>query len=409
MDPTASLVHRSSGRPVRDGAVLLAGSALQDVAFAAAQLALPLVVLAETGSVAFTGLIAGASGLPVLTSPWWAVRARQWVRTGRRLAALGLFEGATMCLVPTAAAVGVLNAVVLVAAGILLGASDTLSRPGRAALLADVGDRWRPGGAARMLVWKDLIHRIGMVVGPALAALGVAAGLTSALLWTQAFAMTVSGVLACPVRAAERTTRETESTELRIRDALNARPEVFAGWLARGTGCLSWFAFALGLSVLGSEQERPGALIGWGMTSYGLGAILGTLVASQLIPRWSVLHTVRVSWSTAGLAWIAVAAWPDPLGAAVGGAIGGASVALGATTVNAAITRSSVGVTRRTLLSGQEFVVSASHSAGMLLGGVVLSAIGARWALVTTGMLVMAVAVLATSCAGRRRPKAHRQ
>ena len=72
---------------------LLAGSGVADFALRITQVALPLVILHETGSVAATGLVGGAAGVPVLLSPWWARKARQWVDSGPRLAVVAMLSG----------------------------------------------------------------------------------------------------------------------------------------------------------------------------------------------------------------------------------------------------------------------------------------------------------------------------
>ena len=43
------------------------------------------------------------------------------------------------------------------------------------------------------------------------------------------------------------------------------------GWIVRGTGCVTWFAFTLGLSVIGEERGEPGVYLAAGMTGYGVG------------------------------------------------------------------------------------------------------------------------------------------
>ncbi|WP_241998763.1 MULTISPECIES: hypothetical protein [Kribbella] len=189
----------------RDALFLLAGGGSSDLAFRVAQVALPLVVLQETGSVAATGLAGGASGIPVLLSPWWARRARQWVDSGSRLAVVAAVEAIALAMVPAAAAVGLLHAGVLIVSGLLLGCGEGLSTPGRSALLADTGDRWdrewreSVGGAVRrdravvLLMWQDGVRRVGMVVGPVIGALAVGVGLTEELLWVEAAAVLGQG------------------------------------------------------------------------------------------------------------------------------------------------------------------------------------------------------------------------
>ena len=42
----------------------------------------------------------------------------------------------------------------------------------------------------------------------------------------------------------------------------------------RGTGCVTWFAFTLGLSVVGEQRGQPSLFLAAGMTGYA-GAHLG--------------------------------------------------------------------------------------------------------------------------------------
>src|SRR5689334_19496202 len=118
------------------------------------QVALPLVILRETGSVGATGLVGGAAGVPVLLSPWWARKARQWVDSGPRLALVALVTAMALASVPAAAGLGLLTPELLVLSGLLLGCGTALSDPGRSALLADTGDRWGAGRAVLLLTWQ---------------------------------------------------------------------------------------------------------------------------------------------------------------------------------------------------------------------------------------------------------------
>ncbi len=382
-----------------DGIVLLAGSAAADLAFRVAQVALPLVVLTGTGSVAATGLVAGAEGIPVLLSPWWARRARQWLDSGRRLAGIAVFDTVALALVPAAAAAGVLNVPTLVVAGLLLGVGEALSTPGRAALLADVGDRLGPDGAVALLTWQDGLRRAGMIAGPPLGALAVAAGWALPMLWLQAGVVLLSGLLAWPV-AGEPTVRDLPAPS--IWSAVSARPEVLRGWVIRGTGCLTWFAFTLGLSVIGAECGRPGVYLAAGMTGYGLGAVLGTTLAVAAVRRVSPRATAGAAWTVVGLGWLAMGVWTTPFAIALIAAVAGVAVVLGIAAISAIITRSSAGAERRALLSGQSVVVTASSAAGMLFGGPLIGALGAERTLRLTGVLTAAAALAATIGRPRR-------
>jgi predicted MFS family arabinose efflux permease len=370
---------------------LLAGSGTADFAFRIAQVALPLVILRETGSVSATGLVAGAAGIPVLLSPWWARRARQWVDSGPRLAVVAAVSAVALASVPAAAGLGVLSPELLILSGLLLGCGDALATPGRSALLADTGDRWGPGRAVMLLTWQDGLRRIGMLLGPSIGALAVSAGFTNLLLWLEAAAVITSGLLACTVRGEALPGSEQVPS---IRQSLRGRTEVLYGWVVRGAGCATWFAFTLGLSVVGEQRGRPGVYLAAGMTGYGVGSLVGTAVSLAVVRRTKPVLTAVVAWGWSGLCWIAMGLWTTPPIAALAGALCGVAVVIGIAAISVLITRSSAGAERRALLSGQTVVVNASSAAGMLAGAPIIGAAGPEHTLVGAGILTTGVALL---------------
>jgi len=370
---------------------LLAGGGVADFAFRIAQVALPLVILRETGSVAATGLVGGAAGVPVLLSPWWARHARQWVDSGPRLAVVAAVSAAALALVPMAAALGLLTPELLVASGLLLGCGDALSNPGRSALLADTGDRWAAGRAVVLLTWQDGLRRTGMMLGPAVGAFAVLGGLTNGLLWVEAGAVLAAGLLACTVKA-ERAPDSAAPPS--IRASLPGRPDVLYGWIVRGTGCVTWFAFTLGLSVIGEERGRAGIYLAAGMTGYGVGSLVGTAISLAVVRRTRPVPLAATAWAVMGLCWVGMGVWTTPPVVAAMGALSGLTVVLGIAAISVLITQSSAGAERRALLSGQTVVVNSGSSAGMLAGGPVIAVAGAEHTLVGTGVLTVIVAVL---------------
>ncbi|MET9312571.1 MFS transporter [Kribbella sp. NPDC003505] len=371
--------------------VLLAGSGTADFAFRIAQVALPLVILRETGSVAATGLVAGAAGVPVLLSPWWARRARQWVDSGPRLAVVALVSAIALASVPAAAGSGILSPEWLILSGLLLGCGDALSNPGRSALLADTGDRWGDGRAVQLLTWQDGLRRFGMLIGPTVGALAISTGLTNGLLWIEAASVAGGGLLAC----AARSDRAPEGLVTpSIRGSLRGRTEVAYGWVVRGTGCVTWFAFTLGLSVVGEERGQPGVYLAAGMTGYGVGSLVGTAVSLAVVRRTRPTVAASLAWAWSGLCWVGMGVWTTPPVVAVMGALSGVTVVIGIAAISVLITRTSAGAERRALLSGQSVVVSAGSAAGMLVGGPIIGAVGAELALIGSGLVTAAVALL---------------
>jgi MFS family permease len=370
---------------------MLIGIGITDFTYRTSQVALPLVVLAGTGSAAATGLVAGAAGVPVLLSPWWTRRLRHRIVSGRGVAACYVVEALALSVVALAATVGHLDMVLLAGAGLLLGSAEALDGPGRDALVADHGDRMGPDRALGLLTLRDLIRRIGMVTGPAVGGLVVGRGQAVPLLWAEVASILVSAALADGVPAT------TRYGEVRVADPIwgvvRRRQDVLAGWVVRGTGCALWFSFTLGLALLGVEENRGGAFLAAGMTAYGVGSVLGTLGAVRLLRMLPVLPSIVAAWAITGGCWIAMGllhTMPVVVASAV---VSGLAVVVGNAGVTAQITRGSTGAERRTLMAGQSVVVNAASSIGLLVGGPVLAAIGATTALQLAGWVTAAVAV----------------
>lgn len=379
----------------RDAALVLTGIGLTDLMFRVAQVAVPLVVLAATGSAALTGLAAGATAVPVLLSPWWARRLRGRIRSGRAIALCYLGEAASLAAIPAAATAGLLSWPVLLLAGLALGVFETLDGPARDTLIADLGDRIAADRAFALLSTREFFRRAGMVAGPALGGAAVGWGHPLALLWAEAIAVLVSALLTALVGPAEdrRTTRTVPPATARIWPAVRGRRDVLLGWVVRGTGCTLWFAFSLGLALLGAETGRPGTLMATGLAAYGAGSLVGTPVSVLLLRRLPVLPAVCAAWALTGLAWALMGVTGSLLVIGAVAAVSGVAVAIGNGGVTALITRTSAGDERRALLAGQSVLVNGSSSAGLLVGGPVLALLGARQSLVGCGSLVALVAL----------------
>ncbi|WP_425280847.1 MFS transporter [Micromonospora terminaliae] len=357
--------------------------------------ALPLVALAETGSAWTTGLVGGAVGLPMLTSAWWARGLRQRLTTGPALAAVLAIQVLGLLVVPVGAAVGAVGPFHLAAAGLVTGAATTLSGPGQRALLADIcagGD-----AAARMLAWQDFAHRSTMILAPPLAGWAVTVGGPLRLLWAEAAGVALGAVLLLAVRGtAAPAAAEEAAAAPALRHVLARHPEVCRAVTMAGVGGLAWFAFTLGLAILGAETGRPGLLISAGMTGYGAGSLAGALVAPVLVPRLPPLATVAAGWILLGATFATLPAVTASLPLiAVLAAAGGLAMPLGIGAVNRLITTRTEGAERRAAFAVESLVHDGAVSIGLLGGGAVIGLAGAGPTLVVAGAAQIAVGLLA--------------
>ena len=403
--------------PTRQIRTLLLSNAIEHLAYRFTQIALPLVVLREFDSAAMAGLVGGLSGVPVITSPWWARRLRQRLGDGRGLALVSLWQAGAVLVVPIALALGALHPVVLAVAGLAVGVSDALASPGRTAVLGDLGDRVGGDAAVRVITWDDALRRGAMVVGPALAGLGVQLGWTHALLWVEGLALVVSALLVhrvvvpiAPVTPVP-TSRSTPPADTPsaatapapapgILASVRDHPDVLRGWVMRGTSCLLWFAFALGLAVEGERTGRAGALYATALTAYGLGSLVMTLAIARRPPSAQPLRLATIAWVGQGLAFAAMAVWTTPVTVGVCAAAAGAVTVVGIRAMMQVLLTRTHGPARRAALAGQSILVDVTVSVGMLAGGLVIDHAGPRPTLALTGLVTAAVALVAGLTAG---------
>jgi hypothetical protein len=434
--------------PTRDIRIVLTSNAIEQLAFRFTQIALPLVVLQELGSAAAAGVVGGVAGVPVVTSPWWARRLRQHLADGRGLALVSAWQGLAVLVVPIALMAGLFHPVLLALVGLAVGVSDALASPGRTALLGDLGDRLGDGAATRVVTWDDAVRRGAMVVGPALAGLGVHLGWTHALLWVEGVALLGSAVLVRHVGSpvvgvrpvgvppvgtppvgrppvgeghaeeragADRAVAEGQEpgsvphgrenhTAPGILDSVRAHPAILRGWVMRGTSCLVWFAFALGLAVLGERTGQSGTLYATALTAYGIGSLLMALVIAHRPPAARPLRLATQAWVGQGLAFAAMSMWTSPAPIALCATVAGVVTVVGIRAMTQVLLVETSGPARRAALAGQSILVDATVSAGMLLGGLVLDRIGPQPVLLAAGLLTAGIAALAGSTGPIRRP-----
>jgi hypothetical protein len=381
---------------------LVTAWSLTHFGYRAAFIALPLLVLEETGSAWALGLVAGAAGIPTITAPWWTRRLQRRITSAGSLARLLAAEGVATLVVPVAAVTGRLTPEIMVGSGLAVGVLNAVSGPLDSALLAALGDRRDPEhGAARLLAVQDTGVRLAMTLAPLatlplIAVVGAAA--TVALEGTLSL---LGALLVATVRLSAHT--DAEESVPRLRDLLSRHPVIRAGWLVRGAGCAAWFAFPLGLSVLGIEQGRGVLLATVGLTAYAAGSLVGSVlgVAAVRFARPSLLNAG--AWVVAGVGWLSMAAHPTPLVIGAAAVVMGLAVPAGNAATTALVTRSTFGLERRSALTAQATVVVGASSLGSLVGGPLIATIGARAAIGGAGAMVLVVAMAVA--AARREPR----
>ncbi|WP_433348546.1 hypothetical protein ACQP25_34095 [Microtetraspora malaysiensis] len=381
----------------RDIAAMLITTFLTWMGQRTTAVALPLVALAETGSAWTTGLVGGAVGLPMLTSAWWARGLRQRLTTGRALTGVLAVQVVGLLVVPIGAALGTVGPIHLAAAGLITGCATAVSAPAQRALLADICDCLGSGVAARMLAWQDFAHRSTMILAPPLAGWAISVSGPFELLWAEAAGVGLGAAVLLTVRGDATATTGGEVTDApALRHVLARHPEVRRAVTMSGVGGLVWFAFTLGLAILGAETGRPGLLISAGMTGYGAGSLIGALMAPTVVPRLPSLGTMATGWIVLGAVFTALPAVTSSLVLiACLAAVGGFAMPLGIGSMNRLITVRTDGAERRAAFAAESLVHDGAVSLGLFVGGAIIGVAGAGPTLVVAGVAQVAVALLA--------------
>ena len=194
--------------------------------------------------------------------------------------------------------------------GLVVGAATSVGGPATRAMLADLGDRIGPGVAVRALAWQDLAHRISMVASPPVAAWVVTQHGAMPLMWADTIAVLLAAVLVASVGRYAVRHRSAAAVPRRAREVLRAHPVVADGIAMAAVGWFWWFAFALGLAILGAETGRPGQLVAAGMAGYGIGSLAGSASAPLLVTRLPRVPTMVIGWIVLGATFAALP-WVD--------------------------------------------------------------------------------------------------
>lgn len=365
------------------------------------EIALPLIALQQTGSVWAMGLVAGSSGIALLTSPWWAARLRHRLTSGPALAVVLGAQALGHLTIAVAAALDAITVVYLCLSGLLVGAATAVAGPATRAALADLGDRLGPGVAVRALAWQDVAHRISMVVSPPVAAWVVTQHGAMPLMWADAIAVGLAALLVLRVGRYALRHSAVEAVPRRAREVLRAHPVVADGLIMAAVGWFWWFAFALGLAVLGVETGRPGQLVAAGMAGYGIGSLAGAITAPLVVMRLPRVPTMITGWIALGATFTSLP-WLDGslVALALACAAGGFVTPLGTAALNALITEQTSGPDRRTAFAAQQVAGSGGASVGMLSGGAVIAVLGAETTMHVAGLILIAVPLLVVARAG---------
>jgi hypothetical protein len=392
----------------RPSLALLAARAVSAVGDHAAALALPLVALALTHDPRVLAVALAAGRIPVMLAPWWVSRLPGRLRTARMLPWWGLAQAGAAMLVPAAVWSGVLDDVrtptivtVVVVAALLLGSCDAVADSVGAAALCDLAST-NADGTARVLSMDDLAGRVARLAGPALAAVIAVAWSPVAVLALDAAsflmaapftAWAVRGLMPDPAPAPHSLGRRLLPES--VRRVLKEQPAVGAAWRLRGVGCFAWGGYSVGLPLLLADGPGPTApRLAVVTFSYAAASLAGSGVLSARPVRSRLLLASVLAWAVVGACFL-VMAWGATLPVlAAAAAVMGAAVPMANVTTTQQVAAVTSGEQRVLAMLTQTAVVNGASTAGLMLTGALISAVGARPVLALGGIGVLLAALL---------------
>jgi MFS family permease len=391
----------------RDFLLIWIGGAISSLGSQASQLALPLLVLAVTGSPAkagFLGAIRGASYL-LFGLPAGALIDR-WNRRAVMVIADGL-RALAFASIPLALVVGRLTAVQLYAVSciegvgfIAHGLADTASTP-RIVPKAQI-----PAALAQAQVLESISRTIGPTFGGALFAISRALPFVADAL---SYAVSIVAILA--VRTPLAAERAAQAPHLGREIAaglawLRGQRTLFTITWVHGAVNFVYGGYPLLIIALAQRLGAGSSAIGLVFTLGGVGTLIGAALAPVILRRFAVGRVILATVWPFTLVWVPYALAPTPLalgltllvGLLMAGIYSGAIVAYRLVRTPDAMQGRVIGVGRLLTFGGE--------SLGYLLMGLLIQRFGAvATALIMLPPAILLAAITTLSPGVRRAPR----
>jgi len=312
----------------RDFLLLWGGQALSDIGGAVSLLAYPLLVLALTHSPAQAGFVAAMRALPamLLSLPAGALVDR-WDRR-RIMLACDLVRALSIVSIPIALGFGALTIWQLYITALIEGSLAVVFELAESAGVAQVVARDQLGSAVAR---QELVEGTTSLVGPSLSGVLYTLGAMVPFV-ADGLSYVVSLVTLVLIRTPFQDERPPAPGPAAT-SAQRDRPRAFTGavqlsvgaqwvWhqpfiltmtLLMGAGAFGMSGESLIIILLAQQQHASAALIGLIFASFGIGAIVGSLLVPRLRAHLTVGQSILLSRWYFVLSWPLFALFPNPL------------------------------------------------------------------------------------------------
>ncbi len=373
---------------------LLAAYTLNELAYSVGLLALAVLVYHRTGSaLASAGYFLCTMFAPALVSPALVARIDQ--RSSRPvLVTLYALEAVVFAMLAWIAGRFALAPVLALSFvdGIIAVTARALARTATVSVTSEAG-LLREANAV-----TNVSFSLCYMVGPALGAVAVAVGGTATALLINCgvfalMALTLATTADLPGAAVERS-----ATSGRLRAALGyARREPVVRALLGAVGAAMLLAsVATPVEVILADHTLHGGASGYGalLSAWGAGAVVG----SAFYARWRGLsprHLVAFGAGFMGLGFLVMATAPSLAVAIVGAAVAGVGNGVMFVAARTALQEAVQASWMALVMSMTESIIQGAPGAGILIGGAVAAAAGARVALLVAGVGTLMTSVAA--------------
>lgn len=377
----------------RDFTLLWSGQAVSDLGTRAAEIALPLLVLATTGSPAQAGIASFAAGLPyvllglpagALADRWDRKRLMLWCDIGR---------AGAVATIPLALAIDALTFGQIVVVAFVAGTFTTLARPAQFSALRHVVSRDQIPEA----ISRNEARTYGaQLAGPPLG--GVLFGLGRALPFVaDAASYLVSAATLLLIRADFQETREPAASKIRHEVVEGVRwilrhAFVRAAVLLAAAGNLVSNGLGLIIIVVATEQGASPAVVGLIFTIAATGGLFGAIAAPRLQRRIPAAPAI-IGYQAAYAALIPLFILVPPAGFGVLFAV----MLFGAPTLNAIFGAYEFALIPDRLMGRVDaaagVLTAGANPVSALVAGLLLSAIGGDGTILVWAGLAAAVAL----------------
>jgi MFS family permease len=278
--------------------------------------------------------------------------------------------------------------------------AGTAFRPAQVAILPSLVERPQELTAANVV--SSTIEGAGFFLGPAIAGVLLAAASTTAVFWFVAICFLISTIVIVRPLPGVRVARDPTDEEEGMGQAILAGAATIArnGDLRVLVGLftaqsLVAGAFAVLLVVVALQVLEIGnAGVGWLDAAVGVGGVVGTLAAVNVAGRRRLTQPFLVGIVLWGAPFLLIAIWPHVAAAFFAFALIGVGNILVDVSGYTLLQRAVEDTVLARVFGALETSFYLSVAVGALVIPPLVSAFGARWTLVVTGLFLPLVAVL---------------